>query len=252
MSRRPWPFAVRANRRNVVITVTIAVVLHIAAFAWIASVRQARRLAATPPNITGLGGGVSGTGGLPATGERNVHPFLVLDADSRRPLARAYVLDALSLDEAITNATGEAELGVRPAATFIVQVRKPGYAVHAMQVPNLERENPTRVVLLQPQQVPYASIDSIFLRRCQHCHGSDDAVNLTSHLGLTTSRFGPWPVVIPFKPDSSLLVRALIDSVPPPGARGPHLKGVGRFRDYEVEMIYEWVRQGARGPAVGR
>ena len=228
----------------------LALAVHIAVVSWI-SIRPSD-LSQRPPGVEGLGVAKPGAtvGGLPATSQRVMHRFEVRDYPEGNPVARARVRSVLDEQLATTDTHGVAVLSVRPAAKFILQVERPGFVLYAAQLENssvgAERRH---TILLKRADVPYYVIDTIFMTRCNHCHSAGNAsggVDVSSYDRAMRSQFGSGPIVVPGNPESSLLIQALTDTVPRGGAFQSHIKAVGRFPEFEVETLAEWIREGAR------
>lgn len=239
-----------APSRGTVIAVLIALGVHIGVISWITI--QPRDMTKAPPNVTGFAGAteLAAVGGLPMTTQRVLHRFSVRDDPEGHPIPRARVRSVLDAQEATTDDHGIALLSVRPVAKLLVQVERPGFAMHAAQLENshvgAERRH---TILLKRADVPYSIIDTIFMMRCNHCHGNESAsggVNLSTYERAVRSRFGARPIIRPGKPDSSLLIHALNDTVANPGALKAHVKAVGRFPEFEIETLAEWIREGAK------
>ena len=234
------------------VSLLIALGVHLRIVIWLA-VRPPDVPKGGAPDVEGAGPGSAS--GAPAKSQRVRHIFVVREFDEGHPVARARVRDVFSDEAVITTTDGIATVVTRAGAALLVQVEKPGYALHAERFANTDPKGAVHSVFLKRADVPYYMIDTIFLMRCLHCHGgpgSAGSIDLTSYDGLMRSRVGVTPIVVPGHPDSSILVRALTDSVGPRGkGAGTHIRRVGRFPELEVEYIIEWIREGAKG-AVGR
>ncbi len=234
--------------RPTVIAVTIAVLVHVAVAVVMARRTSAAR-DARPPGVQGLGFREAAVGGLPVSKRRNAHEFRIRDYADGAALPRVRVTDVLGGEVATTGADGRAALYVRPSAKLLVHAEKAGYALHVRQYANTSSDAQTHEVFLERAAIPYAFVDTVFIQRCIYCHGSAasaGAVDLTSHEALMQSRSGAVAIVKPFNPDSSRLIRVLVDTVDAQGRRVGHARRTSRIPDYEIELLAEWVRQGAR------
>lgn len=242
-------FGGQPTRRVTVVAVTLAVILHVAIA--LALGRGADGGARRPAAVEGFGDDEAAAGGMNVTRDRNRHAFRVLDWESGKSIARARVTDVLAGTVVFTDGDGLAQLPVRPGAKLVVHVERPGFALHAAPYANTSREPARHTVRLERAAVPYALVDTIFLQRCIACHGPGQAtgVDLTSHGALMRSRGRFGPLTREYNPDSSRLVRVLVDTVGPDGRRSPHVTGMLPVPDWDVEVLAEWIRQGARPPA---
>lgn len=230
-------------------SLTLAVLVHVVALLVVARERATRHIV-RPPAVEGRGASATtGTIGLPMTTRRNVHAFRVRDWETGRPIERARVTDVLGGQVEFTEAGGLAVLTPRPAAQLLVHVERPGYAMHAARYGNADSSLRRHDVLLRRADVPYAVIDTIFIQRCTYCHGvfgRTRGVDLTSHDSVRASRVDGHPIVRPPNPDSSRLYRVLVDTVGPAGRPALHRRRTAAVPEFEIELIAEWIRQGAR------
>jgi hypothetical protein len=240
----------RASRRFKIVTITIAVTFHVGLLAWFGWQRLGRE-GGRPPEVTGFNEGHQvSLGGMPMKkGLGNLHEFVIKDEESGAPVARAVVRDLLGGGEEITDDTGYVQLAVHPAAKFIVQVERPGYAIYARELQNTDSAAPLRKIFLKHAAVPYAIVDTLLIQRCQFCHGSPghvEGTDFTSYDKLmgSTSRHGI--VVWPYFPDSSRIVRALTDTLGADGKRAAHFRQTAAPPGLELDYLREWIRQGAR------
>jgi hypothetical protein len=235
------------NRRAIAIAVVAAVAAHGAAFAWLAT-HHADPTTRRPPAAEGLGGDAA-VGGLPLTHLSNAHQFKVVTADSEIPIAGAHVINLLGESDAHTNQFGMVDLGARPGARLIVQVRKAGFATYAEEIGNLDRDTPVHTILMKRAPVPWFEVDTILYVRCTYCHGrvgTTASLDFTTHERLMRSSSPHGPVVVAGKPEQSPLVRVLIDSLGPDRKRTAHARVTANVTREEVEMLAEWVREGAK------
>ena len=229
----------------------LAVAAHVGVLAWL-STREAGAGAAHPPAVEGTG--ETGVGGMPFRDRRNIHLFRVVDKDSDYVrLGGAVVRDLLGERESVTNADGVAVLSVQASAKLVVQVEKPGYAMHAEQLGNTDTTRASHTIFLERADVPYAIVDTIFIMRCVYCHGGagkTEGIDLTTYEKVMASRWKAAPIVAAGKPEASALVRVLTDSLGADGKRTAHARVTVRVPEREIAWLAEWVRQGAR--RVGR
>ena len=93
----------------------------------------------------------------------------------------------------------------------------------------------------------YASIRQNILisNKCVSCHTGPDSphrVDLASYESIMRSPVFP-PLIVPGDPDSS----SLYDSI----KSGRMPKGMPRLSDRELQVVYEWIKAGAREEGVG-
>ena len=242
----PPPFD-PVSRRVTVAAVTVALAVHAGLFVWAAQRRDAGT-AAHPPVLEGSGAEPS-AGGMPATRLRLERDFRVVDWEDGRPLGGVRITDALNGDVVYTNEFGSAVLLARPAARLIVQVEKPGFALIAKDIANTDTAASLTTIRLEHADVPYAFVDTIFIQKCNYCHGAVGhvvGVDLTSFEQVTRGATANGPLVRPHDPDASRLVRVLIDSIGPNGKPSLHRRRTPRLDFYELGTIVEWIREGAR------
>lgn len=236
------------SRRVTGVSILIAVALHAGVIALLAAARI--RQAGSPPSVAGMGDAATGDArGLPATSRRHVHAFRVVDWETGRPIARARVTDVLGEQVVFTQANGVAVLTPRPSARLIVHVERPGYGLDARVHPNRDHRTQRHAVYLERIQIPYAVIDTLFIQYCNYCHGAVErtaTVDLTSYDRVMASRWGDRPIVRPPNPDSSVLYRVLVDTVDRRGDRPIHRRRTAALPEFELELLAEWIRQGAR------
>jgi hypothetical protein len=240
----------RVSRRFKTVTISIAVAFHVGLLAWFGWQRLGRE-AGRPPEVTGFNEGHQvSLGGMPMKkGLGNLHEFTILSEETGTPIAGAVVRDLFANEESVTDDTGYVMLAPHPAAKFVVQVERPGYALYARELRNVDSAS-THRIFLKTAKVPYAIVDTVFIQRCQFCHGSPghvEGTDFTSYekLMASTSRHGI--VVWPFNPDSSRLIRALTDTLAPDGKRAPHLRQTAPPPMLDLDYLREWIKQGARG-----
>lgn len=247
---RSWPPRLdRGARRVVIVSVALAVLAHVGFFTWLAFTRQ--EAATRPSAVEGFGTSFDTVSGVPMKRVRNLRAFRVINQENGAPVWRARVSDVLGGGQALTAQDGMALLAVRPAAQLIVQVEKPGFAPFGKRVANARREPPTETLVITPAPVPYAIVDTIFIQRCNYCHGAAGhtrGVDLTMYKRVMTSRApgsGDRMIVVPFQPDSSLLVRTLRDLYDASGKPTDHATRAQRIDEMELEWIVRWIEQGA-------
>ena len=239
---RPHPWQLRSPPSRVAkFALAIAVAIHVGVLVWL----NTRELgSARPPSMQGANAGAAG--GLPVKNARNVHTFRVVDGDSEdAPVPRAWVRDVLGEEENVTRDDGLTVLTPHSAAKLIVQVEKPGFALHAEQFANTESSVARHTIHLKRAAVPWFIVDTIFLQRCNYCHGSNDklgGVDLSTYARAMASRSGNAPVVIPGQPDSSRLVSVLASPPPRDSTKRRH----SPITDMETDWLTVWIRQGAR------
>ncbi|HVZ49862.1 MAG TPA: c-type cytochrome domain-containing protein [Gemmatimonadaceae bacterium] len=239
--------ATPASRRITYVAVAIAVAAHGGLLAW-ANRRDAAPAARRPPAVEGLGAAAN-MGGMPATAARNAHEFSVVDWENGAPVPGVRVTDVLGGAVVTTDSAGRGALMARPGARFVVRFEKPGFATIATPLANTGERTSRTTVRLEHADVPYALVDTIFIQRCNYCHGAVGhvaGVDLTSYGAVRAgaSRFGA--LVRPHDPDSSRLVRVLVDTLAPDGTSSIHLRRTPRLDAFELATIVEWVREGAR------
>jgi hypothetical protein len=247
------PFHARTpkDHRAVVIAVSLAVAVHIALLAMISDRRAEAAAGRRPPNVQGFGGGLAddgGLAGLPMSTQRNRHRFRVLSELDGKPIFRARVTDVFMNEEAYTNEEGIATLAVRPAAKLVAHVERPGYRIVAGDYPNLNLDH-EHTVILPVQRVPYAKVDSIFIKSCNYCHGAvgrSGNVDLTNYDRTMVSTVGSDTVVVPFNPEKSLLVTTLTMLMTPDGTPTPHARVTKQVSEFDIATIAQWIREGAR------
>lgn len=253
LKRMRPPFAAHTpqDRKAVVVSLTLAVAVHIGILAGVSDRRADAANRVRPPGVQGLGGGFAddgGTAGLPMSNERNRHRFRVLSELDGKPVFRARITDVFMDEEAYTNEEGIATLAVRPAAKFVAHVERPGYRIVAGDYPNINRDH-EHTVILPVQPVPYAKVDSIFIKSCNYCHGAvgrSGLVNLTSYDSTMASTARGDTVVVSFNPEKSLLVTTLTVLMTPAGKPTPHARVTRQLSEFDIATIAEWIREGAR------
>ncbi|MEA3246402.1 MAG: hypothetical protein U9Q74_09630 [Gemmatimonadota bacterium] len=227
--------------------VLVAIGVHVGLLAWLGERRAAGR-GGRPPAVEGLGAGAAG--GLPSTSTRNEHRFRVVHWESGLPLAGVRVTDVFGNQVAWTASYGVAALQSRPAARLIVQFEKPGFRMVAREFGNTEPLQ-SHTIVMEPAPVPYAVVDTIFIQRCNYCHGAVGRtrdVDLTTYARVMASGAPGAPIVRAGKPDSSRIVRILSDSLGPDGSPSLHWRRAARLDAFELETIVAWIRAGAHGP----
>lgn len=243
------PVPPRPNRRAIAVSIAIAVGVHVAVLVWMGT-RSAGRL--SPPAIEGAGLGAAPVGGLPASSRRAIHDFRVVDADSEdAPILRARVTDVLRGEEVLTDSSGRARLAVRPAAMFLLRVDRPGFATHTEQVANADGNAASHTIHLRRAPVPWALVDTIFIQRCIYCHGGTGrtvGIDLTTYTRVIASTSRTEPILVPGNPDASILVHVLTDTARVNGKLPYHARATQRVPQFDVDVIAQWVREGARGP----
>lgn len=235
------------TRRSTLIAASLAVVAHVGIIALLGK-RPADARGRLPPSVEGMSAGEAMVGGMPVSKERNQHMFRVLDFENSAPLAFARVTDVLGDLSTVTGPQGTVVLITRPGARLVVQVEKPGYAMHSAQYENNSNDPVTHSVFLDRKPVPYAAVDTIFIGNCNYCHGAfgkTEGIDLTSFDRVMQSRTRSGPIVVPFNPDSSRLIRVLLDSTAAP-PRSAHGRLTARPDAFDIETIVEWIREGAR------
>lgn len=241
----------RPNRRIVIVSVTLAVLAHVGLLTAISRARSSTP--ARPPDVEGIGAGMEAAGGLPAAKARPV-TIRVVDADSEdAPVPRAIVRDVLGDQWATTNDVGAARLLVRPVGQLLVRVERPGYAILGERVSNTGYGDDGHTIHVHRAPVPYAIVDTIFIQRCNYCHGATGHVaglDFTSYARLVSSTGNSGPVLNPGHAAASPLVRVLRDSIGADGERRPHARATMRLPADEIEWIAQWVREGANGPSL--
>jgi hypothetical protein len=246
----PWEQR-NATPRGVVISVTLAITVHAAVLAWV-STNSSRAATVRPPAVQGTesSGSPDRASGMPASTRRNVHVFKVVDKDSDYVLLKgAVVRDVLGEQESVTEADGTATLVTQPAAKLVVQVEKPGYALHAERLANADTALAHHTIMLTPAEVPYAIVDTILRLRCSYCHGGagkTEGVDIMTYNRVLASRSAKLPIVIPGKPWASPLIRVLLDSLGADGKRTPHARVTAGVPELEREYLTVWIQQGAR------
>lgn len=235
------------------IAVSLAVAVHVGFIALMGK-RSADAHGRRPPSVEGFGAREAAVSGLPMSKGRNQHMFRVLDFENSAPLESARVTDVLGDVPTVTGPQGTVVLMPRPGAKLVVQVEKPGYAMHAAQYENFSNDPATHTVFLDRKPVPYAEVDTIFIGNCNYCHGGfgkTDGVDLTSYDRVMESRTRSGPIVVPFNPDSSRLIRVLLDSTAAP-PRSAHGRLTARPDEFDIATLVEWIREGARATAPPR
>jgi hypothetical protein len=250
--RRAHPLYPRPNRRAIGIAIALAVVAHAGVFWWF-STHHDDPLNATLPSVDGGPGSSAGAGGgasgLPATSRRILQQFKILDSEGELPVENAHVRDVFGETETVTNNFGMAALNTRPGARLLIQVEKPGFAIYAEELGNVDRDPPAHTLLLKRKPVPYYIVDTIFFVRCTYCHGREgrtSGIDLTSWGKVRRSSGTRGPSVRPNDPGGSPLIRILIDSLGQNGKRTPHARATAMVTPLEVDWLTEWIRQGAR------
>ena len=77
---------------------------------------------------------------------------------------------------------------------------------------------------------------------CTGCHGGTNGLQLNTVQGMLTGGFHG-PAVIPFKADSSIVIRKILPN-PPFGDRMP--QGGNFVTDQDVKVLNDWINQGAK------
>jgi len=242
----------KPNRRATTIAVSLAVAVHVVILGLVARARVESQNA-TPPGITGLGLATEVVSGMPASKVRFTHTFRVLNEETAQPVTGARVTDVLGDMQTLTSVNGVARLQVRAGARLIVHVEKAGFAMASGQFDNSADSPPSRTIILKRQLVPYAVLDTLFIQRCNYCHGAvgtTAGINLTSYDQLIRSTSYGNPIVVPGKPDSSRLYRVLTDSVDVSGKPSAHFRVTRATSAYDREWIAQWILEGARGPVL--
>lgn len=234
------------DRRVTYIAIVLAVAVHVAILAWASRWADPRRIG-NPPAVERTGS-TAAAGGMAATNRRLEHSLRVVDGENDTPVEGARVTDALAANSVFTDQFGRATLRTRPAAILIVQVEKPGFAMVALRVANTDTTPTLTTVPLAHADVPYAAVDTIFQSKCIYCHGATGraaGVDLMSYRTLMAGRAGN-ALVRAHDPDSSRLVRVLTDATGPDGKPSLHLLRTPRLGFFEMSVIIEWIREGAR------
>ncbi len=244
---RPKP-----NRRATVVAVTLAVAAHAAILIFVARARLESQ-DAVPPGVSGLGLGPGNqvAGGMPTSTVRFTHTFRIVDEETARPVTWARVSDVLGGTQTLSSADGIAHLQVRAGARLIVHVEKAGFAMATAQFENSTDDPPSRTIILRHQLVPYAILDTLFIQRCNYCHGAvgtTAGISLTSYDNVIRSTAHGGPIVVPEKPDSSRLLRILEDSVDAAGKPSAHYRVTRTMSAFDREWIAQWILEGAKGP----
>jgi len=239
------------DRRAIVIAIVLAVSAHVGLFIMIGERRAEAAARMNPQNVQGLGGGLTddgGTVGLAMSKDWNRHRFRILSEVDGKPIARARVTDLFMRTEAYSNEEGIATLAVRPAAKLVVHIERPGYKMLAGEYPNLNRDHQETVVL-SVAPVPYAKVDSIFIKSCNYCHGAvgrSGQVDLTNYDRTIASFARGDTLVVPFNPDKSLIVTTLTVLSGPDGKPYPHARVTSQLPELDIATIAQWIREGAR------
>ncbi|MDQ8164577.1 MAG: hypothetical protein P3A28_02315 [Gemmatimonadota bacterium] len=244
--------APRPSRRAATVSTTLAVAVHVVILVFVARARVESQNA-TPPGISGLGLVEEVVGGLPASTVRFTHTFRILNEETAQPVAGARVTDVLGNSQTLTSANGVARLQVRAAARLIVHVEKAGFAMFVSQFENIRDNTQPRTVILRRQLVPYTVLDTLFIQRCNYCHGAvgtTQGVNLTTFERVIASTARGGPIIVPDKPDSSRLYRVLVDSMDANGKPSAHFRVTQATSAYDLEWIAQWILEGAKGPVL--
>lgn len=199
----------------------------------------------------GLGRDNQAANGMPMSKVRYTHTFRVIDEETAQPVTWARVTDVLGNTQALSNADGIARLQVHAGARLIVHVEKAGFALSSAQFENAADDPPARTIILKRQLVAYAVLDTIFIQRCNYCHGAvgtTAGINLTSYDNLIRSTAHGAPLIVPEKPDSSRLYRVLVDSVDAAGKPSAHFRVTRSMSAFDREWIAQWILEGAKGP----
>ncbi|MBI3006594.1 MAG: hypothetical protein HYY49_14455 [Ignavibacteriales bacterium] len=77
---------------------------------------------------------------------------------------------------------------------------------------------------------------------CTGCHGGTNGLQLNTVQGILTGGFHG-PAVIPFKADSSIVIRKILPN-PPFGDRMP--QGGSFVTDQDVKVLKDWINLGAK------
>ena len=77
---------------------------------------------------------------------------------------------------------------------------------------------------------------------CTGCHGGTNGLQLNTVQGILTGGFNG-PAVIPFKADTSIVIRKISPN-PPFGGRMP--QGGNFVTDQDVKVLKDWINQGAQ------
>jgi hypothetical protein len=248
------PFSARTpkDRKAVVISIVLAVAVHVGLLIMVSEQRaKATAERKRPPGVQGLGSGLAPDGGqvgMAMTKDWNRHRFRVLSELDGKPIAGARVTDVFMLTITQTGADGIAVLPVRPGAKLVVHIERPGYKMVAGEYPNLNRDHEETVVL-PVAPVPYAKVDSIFIRSCNYCHGAvgkSGQVDLTNYDRTMTSLARGDTIVVPFNPEKSLLITTLTVLSGPDGKPFPHARVTSQVTEFDIATIAQWIREGAK------
>ncbi len=97
------------------------------------------------------------------------------------------------------------------------------------------------------QEISYAHhVQPIFNTTCLDCHFQNGSANLdlTSYEALMSAKSNNGPVVVPGRPDESLLFEKISEPQPSLGERMP--LGRSPLPDSEINMIETWIYEGAQ------
>lgn len=172
-----------------------------------------------------------------------------MDWEDGTSLEGVRVTDVFADNVVFSGRDGAAVLQSRPAARLVVRFEKPGFATVVRQLANTDTTASLTTIRLEHADVPYALVDTIFIQRCAYCHGAVGHVNgvdLTSYGQVMAGATAHGPLVRAHDPDSSRLVRVLMDSVGPDGKRSLHRLRTPRLDSFDLGIIVEWIREGAR------
>jgi hypothetical protein len=247
------PFDARSpkDRRSVVISIVLAVVVHVAILAYISDKRAEAAARARPPAVQGFGVGLAadgGTVGLPMSKDWNRHRFRVLSELDGSPIPNARVTDVFMSTEATADSSGVALLMVRPAAKLVAHIERPGFKMVAGEFPNVNKDH-EHTIILPVMPVPYAKVDSIFIKSCNYCHGAvgfSGRVELTTYAKTMASTARGDTIVVPFNPEKSILVTTLMVLTRPDGSPTPHARVTRHLTEFDIATIAQWIREGAR------